>query len=176
EAELDQIEQRCGGASKPPWQSFIEGRDHWGGDNFIRIGGMDDSEPDMYVSRATAEGLVPASDADLGFVAYARPGLPRLLAEVRRLRAAHEVPGDATATMVVSVRSREDLAEFVRQLHAEMLAGAKWENDDLASFLEAMSAWLKDSPGAYKNRGEPVPMHASWSFLAGALRGATYYE
>ena len=62
EAQLDQIEQRCDAASKPPWQSFIEGRDHWGGDNFIRIGGLDDSEPDMYVSRAIAAKLVPASD------------------------------------------------------------------------------------------------------------------
>jgi hypothetical protein len=87
-AELDQIEQRCGAASKQPWQSFIEGRDHWGGDNFIRVGGMDDSEPDMYVSRSIAEGLVPASDADLDFIAHARQDLPLLLAEVRRLRAA----------------------------------------------------------------------------------------
>lgn len=57
EAQLDQIEQRCDAASKPPWQSFIEGRDHWGGDNFIRVGGLDDSEPDMYVSRALAAKL-----------------------------------------------------------------------------------------------------------------------
>jgi hypothetical protein len=50
---LEQMERRSHAASKPPWQSFIEGRDHWGGDNFIRIGGMDDSEPDMYESRGT---------------------------------------------------------------------------------------------------------------------------
>lgn len=99
EAELDQIEQRCDAASKPPWQSFIEGRDHHGGDNFIRVGGMDDSEPDMYVSRAADEGLVPASDADLDFIAYARQDLPLLLAEVRRHRAAQLAPenGDSTA-------------------------------------------------------------------------------
>jgi hypothetical protein len=90
ETELDQIEQRCRAASKPPWESFIEGRDHWGGDNFIRVGGMDDSELDMYVSRSTAKGLVPASDADLDFVAHARQDLPVLLAEVRRLRAAQD--------------------------------------------------------------------------------------
>jgi len=89
EAELGQIEQRCGAASKPPWQSFIEGRDHCGGDNFIRVGGMDDSEPDMYIDRSVpGEGLVCASDADLDFIAHARQDLPLLLAEVRRLRAA----------------------------------------------------------------------------------------
>jgi hypothetical protein len=87
DAALEQIERRCNAASKPPWQSFVEGRDHWGGDNFIRVGGMDDSEPDMYVSRAVGRGLAPASDADLDFIASARQDLPRLLAEVRRLRA-----------------------------------------------------------------------------------------
>jgi hypothetical protein len=87
DAALEQMERRCDAACKPPWQSFIEGRDHWGGDNFIRVGGMDDSEPDMYVSRAVNGALVPASDADLDFIAYARQDLPRLLAEVRRLRA-----------------------------------------------------------------------------------------
>jgi hypothetical protein len=83
---LEQMERRSHAASKPPWQSFIEGQDHWGGDNFIRIGGMDDSEPDMYESRGTTGGLVPASDADLDLIAYARQDIPRLIAEVRRLR------------------------------------------------------------------------------------------
>jgi hypothetical protein len=53
DAELDAIEARVVGASKAPWQSFVEGRDHTSGDNFIRVGGLDDDEPDMYVSRAT---------------------------------------------------------------------------------------------------------------------------
>ena len=92
DAAVEQIERRCDAASKPPWQSFIEGRDHWGGDNFIRVGGMDDSEPDMYVSRHVAEGLMPASDADLDFIAHARQDLPLLLAEVRRLRGARPAP------------------------------------------------------------------------------------
>jgi hypothetical protein len=90
DAELDQIGRRCQAASKAPWQSFIEGRDHLGGDNFIRIGGLDDTEPDMYVSRdAVSGGLAPAATHDLDFIAQARQDLPRLLAEVRRLRAAH---------------------------------------------------------------------------------------
>jgi hypothetical protein len=82
DAELDAIEARVVGASKAPWQSFVEGRDHTSGDNFIRVGGLDDDEPDMYVSRDT----VPASVADQDFIAHARQDIPRLLAEVRRLR------------------------------------------------------------------------------------------
>jgi hypothetical protein len=88
DAELDEIDRRCHAASKPPWESFIEGRDHWGGDSFIRIGSAEDDEPDMYVGRAARGKLLPAPDADLDFIAYARQDLPRLVAEVRRLRAA----------------------------------------------------------------------------------------
>jgi hypothetical protein len=80
--DLDAIEQRAAAASKGPWRSYVEGRDHWGGDNFIRVGGVDDDEPDMYVARGT----VPASVADQDFIAHARQDMTRLLAEVRRLR------------------------------------------------------------------------------------------
>jgi hypothetical protein len=82
DAELDAIKARVVAASKAPWQSFVEGRDHTSGDNFIRVGGLDDDEPDMYVSRDTG----PASVADQDFIAHARQDIPRLLAEVRRLR------------------------------------------------------------------------------------------
>jgi hypothetical protein len=90
DTELDEIERRCTAASKAPWQSFIEGRDHWGGDNFIRVGGLDDNEPDMYISRTTSAGLKPAAAEDLDFIAHARQDIPRLVAEIKRLRAEHE--------------------------------------------------------------------------------------
>lgn len=51
EAELDAMEARCRAASPGPWRAFVEGRDHWGGDDFIRVGAPEE-EPDMYVSRA----------------------------------------------------------------------------------------------------------------------------
>jgi hypothetical protein len=80
--ELGEMERRVAAASNGPWESFVEGRDHWGGDDFIRVGGLDDEEADMYVMRGTA----PAGVADLDFVAHARQDVPRLLAEIRRLR------------------------------------------------------------------------------------------
>jgi len=83
DAELAAIEARVAGASRGPWESFVEGRDHTSGDNFIRVGGRDENEPDMYVLRDS----VPASVADQDFIAHARQDMPRLLAEVRRLRA-----------------------------------------------------------------------------------------
>ena len=48
--ELDIIEARAAAATPGPWESFIEGRDHLAGDNFIRTGGLNDDAPDMYVT------------------------------------------------------------------------------------------------------------------------------
>ena len=84
--ELAEMQLRAEQASPAPWQSFLERRDHLSGDSFIRVGGLDDDEPDMYVMRQTDKGLPPASEFDLDFIANARQDVPRLVAEVRRLR------------------------------------------------------------------------------------------
>jgi hypothetical protein len=83
DAELDEMDRRVGAASPAPWESFVEGRNHESGDSFILIGGLDDTSPDMYVTHDGA----PAPAGDLDFIAHARQDVPRLVAEVRRLRA-----------------------------------------------------------------------------------------
>lgn len=89
EDELDLIDARAGRAIAGPWEAFVEGRDHIGGDDFIRTGGLDDAAPDLYVSFAYPNnpGLLPAGSADLDFIAASRQDVVRLVAEVRRLRA-----------------------------------------------------------------------------------------
>jgi hypothetical protein len=82
DAELVAMQRRADAASKGPWRSFIEDRDHECGDDFIQVGSDGEREDDMYVSRDTK----PASDADLDFIAAARQDVPRLIAEVKRLR------------------------------------------------------------------------------------------
>jgi len=77
--QLREIEKRCNAATAAPWESFIEGRDHLSGDDFIRTGGMDGSGPDIYLTQAT--------HADQDFIAHARQDIPALIAEVRRLKA-----------------------------------------------------------------------------------------
>jgi hypothetical protein len=83
--ELRQIEARLAAASPGPWTSYVEGRDHTSGDDFIRVS-EDNAEPDLYLSRAVAGGVVPASTADQDFIAHARQDIPALIAEIRRLR------------------------------------------------------------------------------------------
>lgn len=65
----------CERAAPGPWVSYVEGRDHESGSNFIRTAGLN------------GEGLElsGASVADQGCVAHARQDLPALIAEVRRL-------------------------------------------------------------------------------------------
>jgi hypothetical protein len=79
--ELDELDRFVAGASPAPWQVFAG--PGIGGDDFIRLGGDDDSQPDMYVSH---DGK-PAPESDLDFIAAARNYLPRLIAEVRSSRA-----------------------------------------------------------------------------------------
>jgi hypothetical protein len=71
--ELLRIEQLCNAATPGPWVSFIEGRDHQSGSDFIRTA-HDDIE------------LSGASTADQDFIASARQDVPMLLEEIRRLR------------------------------------------------------------------------------------------
>lgn len=82
-SDLDEIERRCEAATPGPWRSFVEGRDHHSGDDFIRTAGLDDGSPDMYVSLSTADGTQPAGPADLDFIAHARQDLPNLVAALR---------------------------------------------------------------------------------------------
>ncbi|MFI0220628.1 DUF7660 family protein [Streptomyces lydicus] len=75
------------------------------------------------------------------------------------------------------IRSREDLAAFVRKLHQDFLQhGDAWENNTLATFLEALAAWVHDSPGFYQNFGKELPAGGDWTFIARALQAAKVYE
>ena len=85
--ELAMIEARRAAATNGPWESFIEGRDHLAGDDFIRTGGLDDASPDMHVTLYHGATPTPAPPEDLDFIASARQDIPRLIAEIRRLRA-----------------------------------------------------------------------------------------
>ncbi len=86
--DLAVMAARAEAATKGPWESFIEGSDHLGGDNFIRTGGLDDAAPDMYVYHSFWDNnpSVIASEQDIDFIAHARQDIPRLLAEIERLR------------------------------------------------------------------------------------------
>jgi hypothetical protein len=71
--DLRRIERLCEAATRGPWRSFIEGRDHQSGSDFIKT-----AAEDIELSGATHD--------DQDFIASARQDVPRLVAEVWRLR------------------------------------------------------------------------------------------
>jgi hypothetical protein len=78
DADLAAMQRRCAEATRGPWTSFVEGRDHTGGSSFIRTGIGEDRGDDIE--------LIGATIADQDFIAHARQDLPRLLEEIVRLR------------------------------------------------------------------------------------------
>lgn len=76
--ELDEIENRASKASNGPWISYVEGRDHTSGSDFIMTGIDSSRGEDIELTGATIH--------DQDFIANARQDVPRLLEEVRYLR------------------------------------------------------------------------------------------
>jgi len=71
--ELKEIENRCNLATKGPWKSMIEGRDHFCGAHFIMTG-----KEDIYIS--------PFIQSDQDFIANAKQDIPKLIDEIKRLK------------------------------------------------------------------------------------------
>ena len=75
------------------------------------------------------------------------------------------------------VARQGDLAAFLDNLADSLLEEPEaWENSNLESFLRAWSAWLTDSDGYFKNRGEAPPREPTWSLIAQMLLAAKVYE
>ncbi len=75
------------------------------------------------------------------------------------------------------VHTRDDLAEFVRQLVADLRSKpTNWENRALDDFLDAMSGWIDGMPGYFKDNNLPEPEHPNWSLFATILGAARTYE
>jgi hypothetical protein len=79
EAEIDEIERRVQKASRSPWEAYIEGRDHESGSSFIMVGDGENRQDDIELHGATFD--------DYDFIAHARQDVPKLIAEIRRLKA-----------------------------------------------------------------------------------------
>jgi len=85
EAELKNIEKRANNASKGPWKSMIEGRDHSSGDSFIMTG-ISENENIWSENRGTDIYLTGITESDQDFIANARQDIPNLLTEIKTLK------------------------------------------------------------------------------------------
>jgi len=75
--ELQKIKERADKAKAGPWISYIEGRDHMSGSNFIMTGIGEARGEDIELFGATVE--------DQDFIAHARQDIPKLLKEIEYL-------------------------------------------------------------------------------------------
>lgn len=66
-------------ARKGPWKSYVEGRDHTSGSDFIMVGEGKKRSDDIELSGATK--------ADQDFIASARQDVPALVEEIKKLKA-----------------------------------------------------------------------------------------
>lgn len=76
--DIEKIKLRCDAATPGPWRSFVEGRDHTSGSDFIMTGEGENRGEDIELTGATI--------ADQDFIAHARQDIPLLLQEIERLR------------------------------------------------------------------------------------------
>ena len=77
--ELEKILARCNAATSGPWKSYLEGRDHESGSDFIMTGNKNGVRGnDIELTGATKE--------DQEFIAHAKQDIPNLVAEIKRLR------------------------------------------------------------------------------------------
>jgi hypothetical protein len=93
DSDLDEIERRTMRAfnvAPAPWRPLLETRGGVGGCSFVQIVGDRDADTEMYLEvRLGAERLVSPDarlDAIVDFVGNAATDVPRLIAEVKRLR------------------------------------------------------------------------------------------
>lgn len=76
------------------------------------------------------------------------------------------------------VSEQEELVDFINKLiKSYMDAPSEWTNKDIPSFLEALSAWIEDMEGYYKNQDLKFDKDdISWGNIADMLYAATMYE
>jgi len=76
---------------------------------------------------------------------------------------------------IEKITSRDELAVFVATFRSSV-KDPGWSNRDLASFLEAMSAWIAEMDGYFENQGQPCPDQPSWKTIAQILVASAMYD
>lgn len=76
-----------------------------------------------------------------------------------------------------NIKTKDELSEFVSALQKDFKDNKDdWENQDLPSYLEAMSAWIDDMDGYYANQDKDLPIDLTWKVFADILFAARIYE
>ncbi|MBX7086692.1 MAG: hypothetical protein K1X70_09705 [Leptospirales bacterium] len=78
---------------------------------------------------------------------------------------------------IEKIQTRDEFIHFVAQLGLDLRNHPEqWANKSLEDYLDAVSAWVGDMDGAFRNQGLPVPQNVPWKVLAHILSAAKYYS
>ncbi len=145
---IEEIVRRCSKAAEGPWISFVEGRDHVCGSDFIRTAGGDIE-------------LIGATADDQDFIANARQDIPWLADEVYRLERILRDKGEYGRSVGLKAllrrikdrpqmfvgnideHSLETLAHFIRGFLYSNINADRAEDCDLI-FKHEFHDWVRD--------------------------------
>jgi hypothetical protein len=78
---------------------------------------------------------------------------------------------------VNNIETNHDLARLIRDMLNNYESNLEeWPNNNLKDYLEALSAWIDDAKGYYKNLDQELPNKIVWQTIAKILLAAKYYE
>ena len=76
-----------------------------------------------------------------------------------------------------SIKNKEDFISFIDILLTDnRVNNDEWENKDILSYLDAISSWVKDMEGYYRNMKLGIPASIDWKFIATLFYVGKIYE
>lgn len=76
-----------------------------------------------------------------------------------------------------NIKSKEELIEFLEFLSKDRYTKEdEWNNTTIEDYLAAISSWIEDMEGYYKNSNQPMPSSENWSFIATLFYVGKIYE
>ena len=79
--------------------------------------------------------------------------------------------------LVEQIATKADLVSFVQKLAKDQQDNStSWEHATIDRYLEAVSAWIADMDGYFKNQDLPPPIQPSWKLIGQILLAAKHYE
>jgi len=74
--------------------------------------------------------------------------------------------------------NRKEFINFIEKLRVDFIKNkAQWENKTIEDYLEAMSAYVEDIDGYYKNTNQDVDLEKiDWKVFSDVLKGSSLYE
>jgi hypothetical protein len=74
--------------------------------------------------------------------------------------------------------TKQEFIQFINNLKTDFIENKKqWGNTTIEAYLEAMSRYVEDIPGYYKNTNQNIDLeNINWKFFSDILKRSSIYE